>query len=194
VFCYTQRLAGHYNYSPFAVIVRKSLGSEVFYFCVFEPSIWYKGFREKEMMHMDQRVPCPLCRHGNLPENRFCGHCGALLTGGGQLTPRPEAKPTMAIHSLPTKLGPAGKALAVGLAVLATEAGLVWLRRRGAYNDRPSPPPARTAKPADSEHTIGQSLEEVFVWLQEEGYFQGRGFGRWVVLDIRHRKRNTSAP
>jgi hypothetical protein len=136
---------------------------------------------------MDERVPCPLCRHGNLPENRFCGHCGALLTSKGELTPRPEAKPAAAIRSLPTKLGPAGKALALGLAVLATEAGLVWLRRRVEYDDRPSPPPTRTAKPADSEPTIGQSLEELFVCLQEAGYFGGQAFGRRVVLDVRHR-------
>ena len=135
----------------------------------------------KEMMHMDERIPCPLCWHGNLPENRFCGHCGALLTSGQQLTPRPEANPTVANRSLPTKLGPAGKALAVGLAILAAEAGLAWLRRRVEYDDRPSPPVSRTAKSADSEHAVGQSLEEVFVWLQEEGNFHSRGFGRRVV-------------
>jgi hypothetical protein len=63
---------------------------------------------------MDERIPCPLCRHGNPPENRFCGHCGVLMTSRGQLTPRPQANPTVAIRSLPTKLGPVGKALAVG--------------------------------------------------------------------------------
>jgi len=50
---------------------------------------------------MDERIPCPLCRHGNLPENRFCGHCGVLMTSRGQLTPRPEANPTAAIRPLP---------------------------------------------------------------------------------------------
>ncbi len=135
----------------------------------------------KEMMHMDERILCPLCWHGNLPENRFCGHCGALLTSGQQLTPRPEANPTVANRSLPTKLGPAGKALAVGLAVLATEAGLAWLRRRVEYDYRPSPLGTRTPKSAGFEHITGQSLEEVFVWLQEEGNFHSRGFGRRVV-------------
>src|SRR5918996_6475192 len=112
------------------------------------------------MMHMDERIPCPLCRHGNLPENRFCGHCGVLMTSRGQLTPRPEANPTVAIRSLPTKLGPVGKALAVGLAVLATEAGLVWLRPRGDYKQPPSPPPPQTARSADSPHPISQSFVE----------------------------------
>ena len=130
---------------------------------------------------MDERIPCPLCRHGNLPENRFCGNCGVLMTSRGQLTPRPEANPTVANRSLPTKLGPVSKALAVGLAVLATEAGLAWLRRRVDYNDRPSPPATQTSKSAESEHIIGQSFEEVFVWLQEEGNFQARGIGQRVV-------------
>src|SRR5919112_2517355 len=101
-------------------------------------------------MHMDERIPCPLCRHGNLPENRFCGHCGVLMTSRGQLTPRPEANPTVAIRSLPTKLGPVGKVLAVGLAILATEAGLGWLGRPGDYKDFSSLPATQTARSADS--------------------------------------------
>jgi hypothetical protein len=154
----------------------------VIYFCVFAPFHLVKRFEEnKEMRRMDERIPCPLCRHGNLPENRFCGRCGVLMTTRGQLTPRPETNPTVAIRSLPTKLGPVSKALAVGLAVLATEAGLAWLRRRVNYDDRPSPPATQTARSAGSEHTIGQSLEEVFVWLQEEENFQGRVIGRRVV-------------
>jgi hypothetical protein len=141
-----------------------------------------KRFGEnKEKMHMDERTSCPLCRHENLPENRFCGHCGASLTSRGQLTPRPEAKSAAAIRFLPTKIGPAGKALAVGLAVLATEAGLAWLRRRVEYDYRPSPLGTRTPKSAGFEHITGQSVEEVYVWLQEEGKLQGRGFARRVV-------------
>ncbi len=142
----------------------------------------------------EQQVPCPRCRNENPPSNRFCGSCGVQLKSGEQLATRQEHSPVQAARAWPSKLSPAGKALAVGLAVLATEAGLVWLRRRVGYDNRPSPPPTRVAKPANSEHTIGQSLDEVFVWLQEEGYFQSRGFGRRVVLDVRHRKRNTSAP
>jgi hypothetical protein len=130
---------------------------------------------------MDERISCSLCQYDNLLENHFCGHCGTSLTSRGQLTPRSEVNPAVAIRSLATKIGPAGKALAVGLAVLATEAGLAWLRRQAKYDERPSPPAARTTKSADSEQTIGQSLEEVFVWLQEEGNFQGQGFSRRVV-------------
>jgi hypothetical protein len=142
---------------------------------------------------MDERIPCSLCRHDNLPENRFCGHCGASLTSRGQLTPRFEVNPAVAVRSLTTKISPAGKALAMGLVVLACEAGLAWLRRRAEYGERPSPPATRTTESAGFEDTIGQSLEEVFVWLQAEGNFQGRGFGRRVVW-MSNRKRDTSAP
>ena len=92
---------------------------------------------------MDERIPCPLCRHGNLPENRFCGHCGVLMTSRGQLTPRPEANPTAAIRFLPTNLGPVGKALAVGLAVLATEAGLVCCAAESTMTAAHHRPPPR---------------------------------------------------
>jgi uncharacterized OB-fold protein len=141
-----------------------------------------KRFTEnKEKMHMDERTSCPLCRYENPPANRFCSHCGASLTSKGQLTPRPEAKSAAVIRFLPTKISPASKALAVGLAVLATEAGLAWLRRRVEYDDRLSPLATRTPKSAGFEHITGQSVEEVFVWLQKEGKLQGRGFARRVV-------------
>ena len=68
----------------------------------------------------------------------------------------------------------------MGLATLAAEAGLLWLRRRAESTSRSSLPTARDAKPAASERLTGQSLEEVFVWLQE-GDLQGRGFARRVV-------------
>ena len=129
---------------------------------------------------MSERKPCPLCSHYNPLENRFCGSCGASLTSSGQLVPRREGSPTATARALPAKLGPTGKALAVGLATLAAEAGLLWLRRRAESTSRLSLPAARDAKPAASERLTGQSLEEVFVWLQE-GDFQGRGFARRVV-------------
>jgi hypothetical protein len=130
---------------------------------------------------MDERIRCPLCQHDNISENRFCGHCGASLTGRGQLTRRQEASPAPTARSLLlTKIGPAGKALTLGLAVLATEAGLAWMRRRAEHDNRLSTL-ARSTKSADSERVIGQSIEEVFVWLQEEGNFQGRGLARRVL-------------
>jgi hypothetical protein len=67
---------------------------------------------------------------------------------------------------LPAKLSPSGKALVVGLAALAAEAGLLWLRRRVERAD-PTPLPAvQDPKSPVSEYLLSQSLEEVSVWLQ----------------------------
>ena len=140
-----------------------------------------RGIRVKEEMPvMYEYAPCPQCEHGNPLENRFCGRCGSLLTSSGQLVPRREDNPAATVRALPAKLGPTGKTLAVGLATMAAEAGLLWLRRRAEITSRSSLPAARDAKPADPERLASQSLEEVFVWLQE-GDFQGRGFARRVV-------------
>ena len=129
---------------------------------------------------MYEYAPCPHCEYENPLENRFCGRCGASLTSSGQLVPRREDSPAATVRAFPAKLGPSAKALAVGLATLAAEVGLLWLRRRAESTSRPSLPAARDTKPAASEHLSGQSLEEVFVWLQE-GDLQGRGFARRVV-------------
>ena len=119
---------------------------------------------------MDEYTPCRLCRHQNPPENRFCGRCGSsLLASSDQLVPRRgEDGPAVAGRTLlPAKLKPAGKALAVGFAALAAEAGLLWLRRRVERTDRTPLPVAGSPKPAVSEYLVSQSLEEVSVWLQE---------------------------
>ena len=129
---------------------------------------------------MYEYAPCPQCEYENPLENRFCGRCSASLTVGGQLAPREENTPTPTRSALSARLGRVGKALAVGLTALAAEAGLAWLSHRVGRADQPSLPAARDTKPAASEHLTGQSLEEVFVWLQE-GDFQGRGFARRVV-------------
>ncbi len=134
---------------------------------------------------MYEYAPCPQCEYENPLENHFCGRCGTQMTSSsGQLAPRREDRPAVMGLTLPTKLRPAGKALTVGLVTLAAEAGLLWLRRRAESTNRPSLPAARDTNPAASEHLSGQSLEEVFVWLQE-GNFQGRGFARRVVRTFR---------
>ena len=79
---------------------------------------------------MTDQAPCPRCRQENPPRNRFCGSCGAPLTSGEQLATREEHHPVPAGRAWPSKLGPVSKALAVGVAVLAAEAGLSWLQRR----------------------------------------------------------------
>jgi hypothetical protein len=63
----------------------------------------------------EQQVPCPRCRHENQLGNRFCGSCGVPLKSGEQLAPRQEHSPVQAGRAWPSKLGPAGKALAVGV-------------------------------------------------------------------------------
>src|SRR3712207_1467469 len=129
---------------------------------------------------MDERAPCPLCRHHNPQENLFCGRCGASLTGSEQLVPRRERHLSVANRTLPARFKPAGRAVALGLAALAAEAGLAWLRRRNAQSGPPSPFAAQGEEPVMSEYLFSQSLEEVFVWL-EEGSFRSNVFARRVI-------------
>jgi hypothetical protein len=126
---------------------------------------------------MDEHPLCPQCEHENPLGNRFCGRCGASLTSSRQIVPRHEKTPAAVVRALPAKLGPTGKVLAVGLATLAAEAGLLWLRRRVERTDRPPVPAAQDPKPAVPDYLISQSLEEVYVWLQE-GDHQGRILAR----------------
>ena len=126
---------------------------------------------------MDEHTLCPQCEHENPLGNRFCGRCGASLTSSSQIVPRHEKTPVAVVRALPTKLGPTGRALAVGLATLAAEAGLLWLRRRVERAGRPLLPAAQDPKPAVPDYLISQSLEEVYVWLQE-GDHQGRILAR----------------
>ena len=60
------------------------------------------------------------------------------------------------------------KALAVGVAVLAAEAGLFWLQRRIGTEERSSLPAVRDADSASGGYLLGQSLEEVLVGAWED--------------------------
>src|SRR3712207_3545694 len=102
-------------------------------------------------MAMNERssTPCPRCRRDNPPEDHFCGACGASLTVGGPLAHRPEGSPSPASRApLSVELKPVVKAVAVGLAVLAGRAGLMWLRRRAEGSGWPSLPTIRGTEPA----------------------------------------------
>ena len=128
---------------------------------------------------------CPRCQHGNPPENRFCGACGSPLTSGEQLARRPENVPTTAGRALlPAELKPVGRALAVGLAALAAEAGLAWLRRRAQGPGRPSLPTAGETGHAAPGRPVYQSFEELHVWLRE-GEFESRTFAQRTVRSFR---------
>jgi Double zinc ribbon len=129
---------------------------------------------------MTEQAPCPPCQHENPPENRFCGSCGARLTSGEQLATRQERYPVPATRTWPTILGPAGKALAVGVAVLAAEASLSWLRCKVQAEDRSSLPALRGADSTSRGYLVSQSLEEILVQTWEESP-DSQVFARRVV-------------
>ncbi len=119
---------------------------------------------------MADHALCPRCRHAIPPENRFCGLCGAPLVASSDLVPRRESNLTVMGHTLPTKLGPAGKALAVGLVMLAAEVGLSWLHHGIKAEGRPLMLSSREPDTAVSEHLLDQILEEVLIEELEGGY------------------------
>src|SRR5215212_10225437 len=119
---------------------------------------------------MTEQDPCPLCHHENPPTNRFCGSCGVPLTSGEQLATRQEHSPVSAGRAWPAKLGPVSKALAVGVAVLAADAGLSWLQRRIGTEERSSLPAVRDAGSASRGYLVGQSLEEILIGAWEDSH------------------------
>ena len=112
---------------------------------------------------MSDQAPCPRCRHANPPENRFCGSCGASLGAGSDLMARREGTLTVMGRALPARFGPAGNAVAVGLAALALRAGLSWLRHRTVAVEQPSTAPARGPDTTVAERWLVRKLEEVFI-------------------------------
>ena len=120
----------------------------------------------------EQQVPCPRCRHENPPGDRFCGSCGVQLISGEQLATRQEHRPVPAGRAWPAKLGPMSKALAVGVAAVATEAGLSWLRHKIGAEDRSSKPAVRDAGSSSRGYLVGQSLEEVLLQAWEDSHGQ----------------------
>ena len=73
---------------------------------------------------MTEYALCLRCRHVNPPGNRFCGSCGASLEISSEFVPRREVGLTVAGRTLPAKLIPAARALALGLGALAAEVEL----------------------------------------------------------------------
>ncbi len=115
----------------------------------------------------ERQVPCPLCRQENPPSNRLCGSCGAPLAGDERLPMRQEHRPVPTGDPWPAKLGPAGKMLAVGVAAVAAEAGLSWLRRKIGADGR-SLSAVRGVGPAPRGYLLSQSLEELLVQTWED--------------------------
>lgn len=92
---------------------------------------------------MVERI-CPTCQHANPLDDRFCGKCGAPLERQ-LLARRAEARLTIAGRDLPVTWRQVGQTAALGIAALAAEAGLAWLRRR---IDNPAPAPLALPKQA----------------------------------------------
>lgn len=136
---------------------------------------------------------CPRCEHENPSENRFCGSCGASLEVSSDIVARRENNLAVRDHLLPARLGPAGKAVAVGLALLGAEVGLSWLRHRISAEDRPSTLPAREPDTVVSEGLLDQSLEEVFIerWEGDHGSrtFAWRAIRSIVTAESTDRRR-----
>jgi hypothetical protein len=124
--------------------------------------------KEDKQTVTERQVPCPRCRQENPPRNRFCGSCGVPLTSGEQLATREEHRPVPASRAWPAKLGPVGKALAVGVAALAAEASLSWLGHKIGAEDRSSLPAVRGAGSAPRGYLVSQSLEEVLIQMWED--------------------------
>jgi hypothetical protein len=131
----------------------------------------------------EQEAPCLQCRHANPPENRFCGWCGASLESSHELVPRREGTLTTVRRTLPAKLGPAGKVVAVGLVTLAAEVGVSWLRHRIKAEERPLTLSARQLDPAASAHLLGESLEEVLI-QEWDGGLRSRVFVRRAIRSL----------
>ena len=132
---------------------------------------------------MAEPAPCLRCRHANPPENRFCGWCGASLESSRELVPRREGALTAVRCTLPAKLGPAGKVVAVGLVTLAAEVGLSLLRQTTKADDRPLTLTARQVDTGASERFVGESLEEVLIQELEGGH-RSRVFVRRAIRSL----------
>jgi hypothetical protein len=135
---------------------------------------------------VNDSVCCSVCGHSIPPEDRYCGQCGCALTAEEQLAPRREDIVAVAGRSLPRKLKPVGKALAIGAVVVATEVGLAWLSRRTGLAKQPALTAARDSASSSSAapgYVIGQSLEEVFVRTRE-GYSRDLLFAKRVISSL----------
>ena len=129
---------------------------------------------------------CPVCGNPeNPPENRFCGLCGAslertLARSSRELAPRArEGRVTLKERFLPGRLGPVGKTVAVGLATVAADVGLAWLRHRLQKTDRPALSHdvdrawREGLRGGGSEYLHGYFLKEAALMLREGGDTRG---------------------
>jgi hypothetical protein len=103
---------------------------------------------------MVERI-CPACQHGNPMENRYCGACGVSLEHNALATRREDAI-VIAGQSIPlAQVKQVSRAVAVGLAAVAAEAGIAWLKRRAERVGVPTT--ALAARPGQEALTPGAS-------------------------------------
>jgi len=119
----------------------------------------------------------------NPPHNHFCGSYGASLEASSDLLVRRENGLTIMGHTLPAKLGPAGNVLIVGLATLAAQAGLSWLRQKIKAEDPPLTLTTLEHDTAASEGLLGRGLEEILIQELEEDY-RSRTFAWQAIRSI----------
>jgi len=147
-----------------------------------------QGKEDKQTM-TERQIPCPRCRKENPPGNRFCGSCGAPMRSGEQLATPEEHRPVPAGRTWSAKLSPVSKALAMGVAALATEAGLSWIRHKIRAEDRSSRPAIGGPDSAPRHYLVGQSLEKVLVQTWDDSRnraFRRRELRSFVATIVRH--------
>ncbi len=106
---------------------------------------------------MVERI-CPACQHGNPLENHFCGACGASLERH-ELARREQGAIMIAGQSIPmAQIKQVSKAVAVGLAALAAEAGIAYLKRRAERMGVPTT--ALAVRPTTSSALAPQAAEQ----------------------------------
>jgi hypothetical protein len=159
---------------------------------------WYNVGRERRRRKwgkesMADHALCPGCRHANPPENRFCGSCGASLEASSDLQVRRENDPTVRERVLPARVGPVGKAIAVGLAMLATQVGISWLRHRVRGEDRTLTPTRRESGAVEHERLVGRALEEILI-QELDADARSRTFAWRAIRSIVVTERESSGP
>jgi hypothetical protein len=106
---------------------------------------------------MVERI-CSACQHGNPVSDHYCGKCGAPLE---RLLPARRASGQLVIagRDLPVTWRQVGRTVALGVAAVAAEAGIAWLRRRlEAGQALPTTALARRVAPAASSNRPAGSV------------------------------------
>jgi hypothetical protein len=111
------------------------------------------------------------------------------MRSGEQLATPEEHRPLPAGRTWSARLSPVSKALAMGVAALATEAGLSWVRHKIGAEDRSSRPAIGGRDSAPRHYLVGQSLEKVLVQSWDDSRnraFRRRELRSFVATIVHH--------